>query len=55
MRCIGAPIWDHGGGDSRYRYRRPARRMTYARLEELRPAVLKAAEGISQCMGFCVC
>ncbi|MGI5837271.1 MAG: IclR family transcriptional regulator [Chloroflexota bacterium] len=56
MRCIGAPIWNHMGVViAGIAIAGPARRMTYARLEELRPAVLKAAEGISQCMGFCVC
>lgn len=52
-RGMGAPIRNHMGvvvaGLS---VTGPARRLTYARLEELRPALLKAAEGISRRTGY---
>ncbi len=53
MRCIGAPIRNHMGVViAGIAIAGPARRMTYARLEELRPAILKAAEGISRRIGY---
>lgn len=53
MRCIGAPIWDHMGVVvAGIAIAGPARRMTYERLEELRLAVLQAAEGISRRLGY---
>lgn len=53
MRCIGAPIRNHMGVVvAAVAIAGPARRMTYARLDELRPAVVRAAEGISRRIGY---
>ena len=53
MRCIGAPIRNHlGVVVAGIAIAGPARRMTYARLDELRPALLNAAEGISRRLGY---
>lgn len=53
MRCIGAPIRNHMAQVvAGIAIAGPARRLTYDRLEELRPAVLGAADGISRRLGY---
>jgi len=52
-RGIAAPIWDHTGKVvAGLSVAGPATRLTFARMEELRPALLRAAEGISRRMGY---
>lgn len=53
MRCIGAPIRNHRGEVvAGLAIAGPAQRLTCARLEELRPALLEAAAGISRRLGY---
>ncbi len=53
MRCIGAPVRNHMGVVvAGIAIAGPAQRLSYSRLEELRPAVLEAAQGISRRLGY---